>query len=253
VTDDLESRLQSEKRFHDEKYSGGDLYPAHYSANPTVPIYKDMLSGLESLDSKVILEYGCGDGWCTLDLCRAGGDVRSFDISDEAVRATKATLAREGFADTADVRVMSAEKLDYADETFDIAFGFAILHHLDLGLAVPELLRVLKPGGIGIFAEPLQGNPLLRIYRYLTPQYRTEDEEPMRIRSFKSTFAEFSSVEHEEYYLTGQAALAMLYVPGIRNLYPKTRQLLWSLDRKILNAVPALGNWAWYSRITITK
>jgi len=253
LTDDLESRLQSEKKFHDAKYTGEDLYPAHYSAGPTVPIYKDMLRELGSLDSKVVLEYGCGDGWCTADLCRAGGNVRSFDISEQAVQSTRAALDRQGLSEMANVKVMSAENLEYADETFDVAFGFAILHHLDLGLAIPELLRVLKPGGIGIFAEPLQGNPLLRLYRHFTPQFRTEDEEPMRISSFKSIFANFSSVEHEEYYLTGQAALAMLHVPGIRNLYPKTRQVLWSFDRKILNAVPALGNWAWYSRITVTK
>jgi len=250
---DLESRLKSEKEFHDSKYTGGDLYPAHYSARPTVPIYHEMLRDLGPLEAKTVLEYGCGDGWCTVDLCRGGADVRSFDISDEAVRSTKATLARQGLSEHAEIQVMSAEKLSYDDESFDVAFGFAILHHLDLQLAIPELYRVLKKGGTGIFAEPLQGNPILRLYRHLTPQFRTADEEPMEIASFQKIFSEFSAVQHKEYYLSGQAALAMLHIPGLRRIYPWTQKAFWSLDETLLSAIPALGNWAWYSKIIVTK
>ena len=254
MKDNLESRLRSEQQFHDAKYSSGEeLYPAHYSVSPTAPIYADMLQSLGSLESKSVLEVGCGDGWCTVDLCRAGGQVEAFDISEEAVRSTRRGLAEAGLEDRSNVQVMPAEKLDYADNSFDVAFGFAILHHLQLDLAVTELRRVLKPGGIAIFAEPLQGNPLLRLYRRMTPQYRTPDEKPMLISEFDTIFAGFRSVDHEEYYLTGQAALGLLYLPVLRRLYPKAQSVLWRLDRGLMGTLPALGNWAWYSKITATK
>jgi hypothetical protein len=34
---------------------------------------------------------------------------------------------------------MGAEKLDYTDESFDTAIGFAILHHFNVEMAVSEL------------------------------------------------------------------------------------------------------------------
>jgi len=79
--------------------------------------------------------------------------VSAFDISAEAVRRTREVLASDGYADQCSVAQMGAERLDYADESFDVVFGFAILHHLDLKPAIAELYRVLKPGGIAYFAE----------------------------------------------------------------------------------------------------
>ena len=49
-----------------------------------------------------------------------------------------------------------AESIPYADDTFDLVVGHAVLHHIpDLDLAMREVLRVLKPGGRFVFAgEP---------------------------------------------------------------------------------------------------
>ena len=79
---------------------------------------------------------------------------------------------------------MPAERLSYSDSVFDLAVGFAIIHHLDLKPALAELHRVLKPGGVAFFAEPLGTNPAIQLYRRLTPQFRTEDERPSCSRSF---------------------------------------------------------------------
>ncbi len=42
--------------------------------------------------------------------------------------------------------------------------GKQILHHLDMTQAVPEIARVLRPGGRAVFLEPLIHNPLLEGY-----------------------------------------------------------------------------------------
>lgn len=93
---------------------------------------------------------------------------------------------------------MGGEQLNYPDGFFDIAVGFAIIHHLDLNLAIPELYRVLKPGGIAYFAEPLGGNPVINLYRKLTPQYRTQDEEPIDLDKLSSLLYQFKimSIKH---------------------------------------------------------
>jgi SAM-dependent methyltransferase len=49
-----------------------------------------------------------------------------------------------------------AEELPFEDESFDLVFGHAVLHHIpDLGRAFAEFRRVLRPGGAILFAgEP---------------------------------------------------------------------------------------------------
>jgi ubiquinone/menaquinone biosynthesis C-methylase UbiE len=49
-----------------------------------------------------------------------------------------------------------AERLPFADESFDLVFGHAVLHHIpDLPRAFAEFERVLAPGGTLVFAgEP---------------------------------------------------------------------------------------------------
>lgn len=77
------------RAFTDRKYNQGDQYPYHYAVNPTYPIYQRMLDMINNLSGKHVLEYGCGEGWITRDLARAGASVKAFDISAEAVTVDK--------------------------------------------------------------------------------------------------------------------------------------------------------------------
>jgi SAM-dependent methyltransferase len=102
------------------------------------------------------LEVGAGTGYFSLNLLRAG-IVRAAtctDISRGMVRALRANAERLG------LEVMTAradaESLPFADRSFDLVLGHAVLHHLpDLGRAFGEFHRVLRPGGRIVFAgEP---------------------------------------------------------------------------------------------------
>jgi SAM-dependent methyltransferase len=249
----LAARHEAETRFHDEKYGADEHYPRHYDVNPTYPIYERMLAMAGDLQGQRVLEYGCGEGWITRDLAEAGARVSAFDISAEAVKETSRVLDAANFADRCDVRVMGAESLDYPDESFDVVFGFAIIHHLDLELALPEAYRVLKPGGRALFAEPLGTNPLIRLYRRLTPQFRTEDEEPLDLDALAPLLAPFSSVDHEDFYVTALAAVAIAYLPFGARLYPAVNGALMRLDTALLRRVPSLGRWAWYTVLELKK
>jgi SAM-dependent methyltransferase len=249
----LETRLQREAQFHDAKYSGGDLYPRHYAAWPTQYVYTQMRDCLGDLHGQRVLEYGCGEGWITRDLARLGGKVCAFDISPQAAENTKRVLAAESLLDRCSVDVMPAERLVYEPESFDVAVGFAIIHHLDLVKALAELHRVLKPGGVAYFAEPLATNPLIQLYRRMTPQFRTADERPLVLSQLPSLLSSFRSFEHREFYLTALAAVAMTYAPGGSRLFPALSAPLHRLDQALLRAIPRLGSWAWYTLLKITK
>jgi ubiquinone/menaquinone biosynthesis C-methylase UbiE len=58
---------------------------------------------------------------------------------------------------------MPAEKLDYPDAHFDVVVGIDILHHVDIPRAIKEVRRVLKPGGVAIFKEPIEAPVLERV------------------------------------------------------------------------------------------
>jgi len=253
INKDLAERYKAESGFHDKKYGKGEGYPRHYTVNPTYPIYQRMLALAGDQSGKAVLEYGCGEGWITKDLALTDARVSTFDISAEAVDRTRQVLISAGVADRCEVAQMGAERLKYADESFDTAIGFAILHHLDLELAIPELYRVLKPGGVAFFAEPLGTNPMINLYRRLTPQYRTVDEAPLNLQSMVPMLSRFRVVDHTDYYVTALVAVALVYLPFGRRLYPSVNRLLMKFDDVLLKIFPGLGRLAWYTIIVLKK
>jgi SAM-dependent methyltransferase len=102
------------------------------------------------------LEIGSGTGYFTLNLLLAGliGAATCTDISPGMLAALSANAERLGL----DVETVAtdAEQLPFADESFDLVIGHAILHHIpDLARAFREFARVLTPGGTVLFAgEP---------------------------------------------------------------------------------------------------
>ncbi len=250
---ELDSRLEREAEFHDKKYAHHDATPRHYAAMPTQYVYEQMRDALGDLTGKRVLEYGCGEGWVTSDLARRGGEVHAFDISPQAAENTRRRLASLDLLSQCRVEVMPAERLAFADSFFDVAVGFAIIHHLDLPKALAELHRVLKPGGVAYFAEPLATNPLIQAYRHLTPQFRTADEAPLYLSKLPTLLSAFSAYEHREFYLTALGAIALTYVPGGQRLFPRVSAALHGLDRRLLRAIPALGPLAWYTLIKVSK
>ena len=102
------------------------------------------------------LEIGAGTGYFSLNMLRAGliGEATCSDISPGMLETLQANARRLGLQ----VRTepADAERLPFADESFDLVLGHAVLHHIpDLQRAFAEFRRVLTPGGTILFAgEP---------------------------------------------------------------------------------------------------
>ncbi len=109
------------------------------------------------------LEIGSGTGYFTLNLMGAGLIERATctDISPGMLATLSANAQRLGL-DVSTVPT-DAERLPFADASFDLVIGHAILHHIpDLGQAFREFARVLAPGGTVLFAgEPSRYGDLL--------------------------------------------------------------------------------------------
>jgi SAM-dependent methyltransferase len=102
------------------------------------------------------LEIGAGTGYFALNLMLAGAlrEAVCTDISPGMLAALAANADELGLE--VETLAGDAERLAIPDESFDLVFGHAVLHHLpDLERAFAEFHRVLRPGGTLVFAgEP---------------------------------------------------------------------------------------------------
>ncbi|MEA3402260.1 MAG: methyltransferase domain-containing protein [Armatimonadota bacterium] len=98
-------------------------------------------------DDLRILDAGCGTGG-TLVALRDLGEAWGCDISQQAV-----TLART--RGLSDLRLCDVVKLTFEDESFDVVVSCDVLEHVEQdALAMREMARVLKPGGLLVVTVP---------------------------------------------------------------------------------------------------
>jgi ubiquinone/menaquinone biosynthesis C-methylase UbiE len=147
------------------------------------------------------LEIGAGTGYFTLNLLRAGliGEATCSDISPGMLH-TLAANARELDLSVRTVAA-DAERLPFADESFDLVLGHAVLHHIpDLPRAFAEFARVLAPGGTVLFAgEPSRyGDRLARVPKRLATAVA-----PLWRRAIRAQAAPVGGGEHSDEALEG--------------------------------------------------
>jgi ubiquinone/menaquinone biosynthesis C-methylase UbiE len=193
---------------HDEfmsKYSNKKCYAIDKEKN----IYlKDFMS--RECPDKIVLDYCCGLGQKSLEMAENNAKkVYGIDISPESVATSRNRLQENGYGDNSEFQVMDAEKLTFEDNMFDTIVCSGVLHHLDVNQAFPELARVLKKDGKIICIEALGYNPLITLYRKLTPSLRSawEAEHILTLRDVKLADNWFQAVDVKYFYLFSIAAI----------------------------------------------
>jgi ubiquinone/menaquinone biosynthesis C-methylase UbiE len=206
---------------------------------------------LGDVRGQTVLEYGCGDGENTAALARRGAArVLALDISPELIEIARRRLEVNGGGEGVEFVVGSAHDVPLPDESVDVVFGMAILHHLDLALAAREVRRVLRKGGRAIFQEPVRSSPLLRAARKLIP-YRSPDvspfERPLTDDELKQFAEGYSSYRSKAFLLPTTALMSKL--PALRG--QESRWYRW--DAAVLRRFPALGYYASIRVVELVK
>jgi ubiquinone/menaquinone biosynthesis C-methylase UbiE len=114
-----------------------------------------------------VLEIGCGSGLFTVPLLRMGcQSVHACDISQVFLQKTH-TQCPEAMLWRCD-----ANKLPFADNSFDQIVGHSVLHHfLDYETVLAKACRMLRPSGSLIVFEPvMQGKVLIALLANLIKQ-----------------------------------------------------------------------------------
>lgn len=243
--------VESEREFHNLRFSSNG------GVRPQAKYYYGLRRWQQDYYSRIasecrasdVLEYGCGMGEMSFYLAKEGGarSVLAIDISDVAVEAGNRRAKSHGLKHL-DFRVMDAHNLSIPDCSFDVVIGSGILHHLVTERALCEVSRVLRPGGVAIFGEPLGTNPLINFYRRMTPEARTVDEHPFIDRDFDICREYFSSttITHYGFLSLGAVPLRRWGFAG------KILDILERADGAILNRT-LLWRLGWMSLIELRE
>jgi len=190
-----------------------------------------------------ILDYCCGNGEDSIIAAKIGAkEVIGIDISEVSIENCKERAIREGVGKNTSFYVMDAEALEFDDNYFDIIIEYGSLHHLNLQKAYRELARVLKPDGEIICTEALRHNPVIHLYRKITPHLRTpwEVDHILGKSELKMAKKYFGKVEASFFHL------ATLCAVPFRNMtfFPRLLKILEDVD-SILLSIPFVKWQAW--------
>ena len=110
---------------------------------------------LGSVDEGTFLDFGCGRGQL-LSLARSlGWNAVGIEYDDDVAREAETLTG---------ARVVTYPPVDLVKEgrLADVLFLGDVLEHLtDLESQLPEIIRLIKPGGLLVAAGPLEANPCL--------------------------------------------------------------------------------------------
>ncbi|MDH4585366.1 methyltransferase domain-containing protein [Pseudomonas sp. BN415] len=100
-----------------------------------------------------VLDLGCGAGHVAFQVAPLVGEVVAYDLSEQMLDVVASAAAQRGHGNVV-TQQGAAESLPFADGSFDFVFSRYSAHHWsDLGLALREVRRVLKPGGVAAFID----------------------------------------------------------------------------------------------------
>jgi arsenite methyltransferase len=114
---------------------------------------------------ETVLDIGCGRGLMLIGAAKRLRTGKAFGVDlwlsrDQSANSPEATLdnARiEKVDDRVEVQTADMRKLPFADAMFDVITSYWVVHNVekaeDRHLAITQMLRVLKPGGVLILAD----------------------------------------------------------------------------------------------------
>ena len=256
----LDDRKRKELEFHDrdrdrtqvahtqandtyEKFYGNKKY---YAATRRSNDYVKNWIARES-KGKVFLDYACGNGMQALWAAKSGAALSlGFDISGVSVMNARNEAAKLAPEVQSRLRFFQAdaENTKLPDNSVDVILCSGMLHHLDLSYALPELRRIMKPGGKLMAAEALDYNPAIKFYRWMTPAMRTDWEKAHILDlgdlRFASRFFEIEEIRY--WHIVG-------YIGG---KFPFLFRGLDALDRA-MEKIPYLQRMAWIFTFVLRK
>lgn len=115
--------------------------------------FAQLRTRVADIDAARVLDLGCGAGHVSFQVADLAAEVVAYDLSPRMLEVVAAAASERGLRNVRTVQGV-AESLPFADASFDAVFTrFSAHHWRDVGLALREVRRVLKPGGMAAFID----------------------------------------------------------------------------------------------------
>lgn len=108
-----------------------------------------------------VVDYGCAMGYFSLTMARVvgpSGKIYAFDIQPQMISRVIRRASGAGLSQVIEARLVNSTRNTFQDlkEKIDFELLFAVAHEVeDQPALFDELFRMMKPGGLLLFAEPI--------------------------------------------------------------------------------------------------
>ena len=210
-----------------------------------VDFLTDAVQRLGPLAGRRILEVGVGGGSLAVWLALQGAEVVGIDVSSGILAVAERRAQVNGVADRVSLVHSPVESFDPAEPGlaaggFDAIIGNNVVHHFDRDLALANLGRLLRPGAVAVFCEPVLFLPewtrRVRNSRLVTRRFpmhtHSPDERSLGADDFATMRRWFARVEWTPYQV-------LCRLQNFVELTDPMWHRLESIDRMLLRRIPA--------------
>ncbi|MDD5144810.1 MAG: class I SAM-dependent methyltransferase [Candidatus Pacebacteria bacterium] len=225
----IEERKKIEMEYYDkkarelleEKNATGELSDFEGFKPQILSSFKRLYELLaENSKDKIILDYGCGNGVHSFFSVEKGAKkLIGIDISEKSLEIARRRAEKLGIPEEK-IQFLrrDCEKTEFPDNYFDIVFDGGSFSSLDLKSVFPEIIRILKPGGLLIGIETFGHNPIANLKRKLNKVFgkRTGWAEAhiLKTKDLKNARKYFSEIQVSFFHFFSYFAIPFLGNPG---------------------------------------
>lgn len=183
-----------------------------------------------------MVDLGCGSGENVLVLAERGAQVIGMDISPDLIALAQQRIRNTNL--TATIRVGDAYNTGLPDNSVDVIFCIALIHHLDIKVVRDEMWRILRKGGMVILKEPIRFSAIYTRLRKMLPAQEdiSEYEHPLT--------QEELSLMTQSFRVDGTRFFRLPFVPLVSRLLPFLSKPAWKTSDWIMRHFPAAAVYA---------
>jgi 2-polyprenyl-3-methyl-5-hydroxy-6-metoxy-1,4-benzoquinol methylase len=209
-----------------------------------VEFLTDAVSRLGPLAGQRVLEVGAGGGSLAVWLAQQGAEVVGIDVSPGILEVARKRAAVNGVSDRVTFVCVPIEEFDpvaagLGHDRYDAIIGNNVVHHFDRDLAMRSIGRLLAPGAVAVFCEPVLFLPewtrTVRNSRLVTRRFpmhtHSPDERSLDGRDFTVMRRWFGRVDWVPYQV-------LCRVQNFVELSDRAWHRLEAVDRVILRRLP---------------